>query len=223
MRNQQCRPLDRARAVLVDGPIADRKAEFASALVEPVGGEVVDQGPQPPQRGVLAPCLACTAEGLVGDLAPIESEIGGCEVIVGRLRIAAVEHCESSLRVHRNRGADFAERVDGCGVSLQGEARRRHLHLGRRVVDSNHHVAGLGESGTGHPRLRKAKESNGQSRTIGVEQNLLGRQFAPWVSHDTHREHSLHVRQVGLHVMMDAALGKLPCEIAEVLGEDSQS
>ena len=219
MPDEQCRPPDRERTVLANGAIVDRRGAAGPVVPEPVRREEIDQGPQPVQRRALSKCLACAPEGLVWNLAQVESEIGRFEIIMRRLRIAAVVDREPPLRIHRNRGAYFTEGIDGLGIALYRKADRGHFELYRREIETKRDAAPLCESRAGHSCLRQAKNRHRHTGGIREQQNLLGNDLAPRVSDETERQQPFHGCEVGLHVMLDATTTELVREIAEILGE----
>ena len=180
---QDARPLDRERAILAQRAVADRQRGSRLVGTEPVRGKVIQQRPEAVQRRDLAARLARALERSVGNLAQIEAEIGQLQLVLHRVRIAALVEGVPPLRVGRDRGADPAQGIDRVAVSLEREPVRYHLHVIDGRVHAHGGVVRLGKSLTGAAGLRQAEDRHRQTGLLREQQALLGDHLAPRVPH----------------------------------------
>ena len=221
LTNQERRPLDRVRTVFPDGVIADAQRAAGLVLIEPVGREMVEQHPLAPQRRTLPERLARTPECLVGNAFPIDPEVGDLDVFVGRPGIAKVVDREAPAGVARDRHAYLADGVDRLGVPLKGKAVGCLSDLYGRSEQAGRKIVRPGIPRAGEPHLRQAEDRDGHARRLGEQHALLGHQLAPRIPDGAERKGILHAGQIGLRLVLDAALTVLPRKVAKVLGEDS--
>ena len=219
MADQQCRPFDRARAVLPNGAIADRPRAAGLVCAEPIGRKLVDQHPLAAQWRAVAQGLARTPEGSVGNDLPIHTQIGDFQIFEGRFRIAAMVDGGAAVGVERDGCADFADRVDRLGIPLKGKAFRHLSQLRRRGKQARRKVVRLRIPRAGEQHLRQTEDRDRHTRRQRKQHALLGRQLAPRIPDGAERKGLLHVGEVGLHLIVDATVTVLPPEIAEVRWE----
>ena len=181
---------------------------------------MIDQGPVSGERRGVAPALAGSLEGLVGNLRIVQAEFLDANGAIGGSWVAAVVDREAALRVERNLGADTAEHVHGIVVGLQRESPWNHPGIDHPREEALSDVVRLRVPGGGHACLGQSKDPHGQPDDMREEDRLLGNELAPWISEEAQRKCSLHAGQVRLRLVFDAAAPVLARKSAEVFGEN---
>ena len=215
----RARPLDRVRTVLPDGAVADGQPVHRLVPAEPVCPQMIEHGPVTVERRTLAARLAGALERLVGNFGPVEPEIGGLQIVVFQIRVAAVVDGEPAFWIQRNCGTDPAQRIDRFVARAKREPLRQRLAVDRRRKRPHTQIVRRGIPRAGQADLRQPKDRQRHAGLLRKQENLFGCQLAPRVAEQPDRKRLLHACEVRLHLVVDAAVLELMRKCAEILGE----
>ena len=215
----RARPLYRMRTVLPDGAVADGQPVHRLVPAEPVSPQVIEHGPVTVERRTLAARLAGALERLVGNFGPVEPEIGGLQIVVFQIRVAAVVDGEPASWIQRNCGTDPAQRIDRFVAGAKREPLRQRLAVDRRRKRPHTQIVRRGIPRAGQADLRQPKNRQRHAGLLREQENLLGCELAPRVAEQADGKRLLHACEVRLHLVVDAPVLELMRKRAEILGE----